>query len=202
MKKSHGSLPVHSNLNKTDVLTLMSKKTEPLEKPTPKIHLRHIRLPNQVMDIYPALIYRSERVIVLRSRITSTHSVMFDGEVVLAPRFQIVVFELMGKWFSIGKIRNLQERHTGYYCDIGTPPRLLEDGGIELTDLFLDLWVSPDLRYKVLDEEELANALKKRWIAKQLHDKAKKELKKLIVAVKQKQFPPNAVSFLESKLCL
>jgi hypothetical protein len=26
-----------------------------------------------------------------------------------------------------------------------TPPRLSEDGGMELTDLFLDLWVSPDL---------------------------------------------------------
>jgi len=83
------------------------------------------------------------------------HSVVFDGELVLAPDFQSVYFELMGKWFTVGNIRNLQGRHTEYYCDIVTPSRLLKDGGIELTDLFPDLWVSRDLRYKVLDEDAL-----------------------------------------------
>ena len=29
----------------------------------------------------------------------------------------------MGKWFAIGKIRNMQGRHTGYYCDIVTPQK-------------------------------------------------------------------------------
>ena len=33
--------------------------------------------------------------------------------------------------------------------------------GLELTDLFLDLRVSLDLRYRVLDEEELENAVSK-----------------------------------------
>ena len=89
----------------------------------------------------------------------------------------------------MGKIRNLQGRHTGYYCDIVTPPRLLEDGGVDLTDLFLDLWVSPDFRFEVLDEEELENAFRKGWIAKRLHSKAKKELSELINAVKQGKFP-------------
>jgi predicted RNA-binding protein associated with RNAse of E/G family len=54
----------------------------------------------------------------------------------------------------------------------------LEDGGVELTDLFLD-WVSLDLRCKVLDEEELENAYSKGWVTRQLYEKAKEELKKL-----------------------
>ena len=108
----------------------------------------------------------------------------------------------MGKWFTVGKIRNLQGRHTGYYCDIVTPPRLLKDGGVELTDLFLDLWVSPDLRYKILDEEELENAFRRNWIAQQLYDKAKKELEKLINVVEQGEFPPYHVRRLETKLRL
>lgn len=169
---------------------------------TPKIHLRHIRLPNQVMDVHKTLVYKSKKVVVFKSRITSTHSVEFDDEVVLARGFQIVCFELMGKWFTVGKIRNFQGRHTGYYCDIVTPPRLIEDGGVELADLFLDLWVSPDLRYKVLDEEELKNALGKGWITKQLYEKAKKELKKLVNIVRQGEFPPHPVKRLETKLRL
>jgi predicted RNA-binding protein associated with RNAse of E/G family len=171
-------------------------------EPTPKLHLRYTRLPNQISDLWSELIYRSEKIIVGKSKITSTHRVTFDGKVVLAPGFKIIHFDLSGKWFDIGKIRDLNGKHTGYYCDIATPPRPLQDGGIELTDLFLDLWVSPDLRYKILDEEELKEALHKGWITKQLHDKAKKELKKLTHQVEQKNFPPPVVKQLEKKLKL
>jgi predicted RNA-binding protein associated with RNAse of E/G family len=180
----------------------MMKRTGISRELTPQLHLRYIRLPNQVLDIYDDLIYRSEKVIVGKSQITSTHSVMFKGEVVLAAGFQIVYFELMGKWFTVGKIRDLKGRHTGYYCDIVTTPRLLEDGGVELTDLFLDLWVSPDLRFKVLDEEELENAFSKSWITRQLYEKAKEELDKLVNIVEQGKFPPQIVKHLEKKLCL
>lgn len=178
----------------------MPKRTGLPGESTPKLHLRYIRLPNQVMDIYDTIIYKSEKVIVFKSKITSTHSITFDDKVVLARGFQIICFELMGKWFTVGKIRNLQGRHTGYYCDIVTPPRLLEDGGLELTDLFLDLWVSPDFRYKILDEEELENAFRKRWITKQLYNTAKKELEELINVVKHGKFPPYHIKRLETKL--
>lgn len=171
--------------------------TEPLRK----IHLRFIRLPNQILDLHDDLIYMSKRVVVGRSKITSAHSVVFDNEVVLAPGFPIVYFELMGKWFTVGKIRNLQGRHTGYYCDIVTPPRLFDDG-IELTDLFVDLWVSPDLRCKLLDEEELEDAFRKGWVAEQLYSKAKIEAEKLVRLVRSGMFPPREVRYLEKKLSL
>ncbi len=180
----------------------MTTGTASSTKPMPKLHLRYIRLPNQVSDLWSELVYRSKKVIVGKSEITSTHRVKFDGEVVLAPGFKIFHFDLVGKWFDIGKIRDLNGKHTGYYCDIATPPKLLQDGGIELTDLFLDLWVSPDLRYKILDEEELEDAFCKGWIAKELHDKAKEQLKKLIGRVDQGSFPPYEVRQLEKKLRL
>jgi predicted RNA-binding protein associated with RNAse of E/G family len=180
----------------------MSKKTEGSQKSTQKLHLRYIRLPSQVLELYDDLVYRSERVIVGKSQITSAHSVMFDGELVLASGFEIVYFDFVGKWFSVGKIRNVQGKHTGYYCDIVTPPKISEDGGVELTDLFLDLWVSPDLRYELLDEEELENALHEGWITKHLYEKAWEELEQLLEIVKQGEFPPYPVKQLEKKLNL
>jgi len=171
-------------------------------KSSKKIHLRYIRLPNHVMDLYDELIYRSRGTIIGRSQITSTHSVIFDGKVVLAPGFQIVYFELMGKWFTIGKIRDLRGRHTGYYCDIVSPSRFLKDGGFELTDLFLDLWVSTDLRYKILDEDELENAFAKSWITRSLYNKAWEQLRELIDNVERRRFPPYRVKYLERKLGL
>jgi len=180
----------------------MAKRANFLQESKRKLHLRYIRLPDHILDLYDDLIYRSKKVIVAKSHITSNNSVTFDGKVVLACGFQIVYFEIIGKWFAIGKISDTQGRHTGYYCDIVTPPRLLEDGRVKLTDLFLDLWVSPDLRYKVLDEEELENAYRKGWISKQLYKRAKKELNKLVNVVKQRKFPPYYIKHLEKKLSL
>jgi predicted RNA-binding protein associated with RNAse of E/G family len=180
----------------------MSKKSEDRYEPDQKLHLRYVRLPDKVLDEYDEPVYRSELVIVGKSQIVSEHSVTFNHEVVLAKGFQIIYFELMRKWFSVGKIVDPLGRHTGYYCDIVKPPRLLEDGGVEVTDLFLDLWVSPDLKYKVLDEEELENAFDRGWITKQLYGKAKDELKRLINTVERKRFPPLLVRHVEKKLHL
>jgi predicted RNA-binding protein associated with RNAse of E/G family len=167
-----------------------------------QFHLRYVRLPDKVLDLYDDLVFRSEKVVVGRARIRSANSVVFDGKVVLASGYGIVYFEMMRKWFSVGKIWNSEGQHTGYYCDIITPPRVLEDGVVEVTDLFLDLWVAPDLRYKVLDEEELEDALKKGWITKRLYEAAKKEVKKLVALVEQGRFPPPLVKQLEEKLKL
>jgi predicted RNA-binding protein associated with RNAse of E/G family len=108
----------------------------------------------------------------------------------LTTGFPITYFELAGKWFNVVKVRDPKGRHTEYYCDIVTPFRLLEDCGLEFTDLFLDLWVSPDLRYKVLDEAEPEDAFKRNWISKRLYLKAKKELQKPFSLVEQGKFPP------------
>jgi len=157
-------------------------------------------MPNHTMEHWHELVFRSNKVIVWKSHIISANFV-FDGKIVLAPGFEMVYFEFLGKWFAIGKIRNMHGEHTGYYCDIVTPPRLLDDG-VELTDLFLDLWVSPDLRFQVLDQEELEEALEKRWITKQLYERAKKELEKLTRLVQKGKFPPKLVKELEERLHL
>jgi GrpB-like predicted nucleotidyltransferase (UPF0157 family)/predicted RNA-binding protein associated with RNAse of E/G family len=169
---------------------------------SPRLHLRYIRLPNQVLEMYDDLVYQSRKVIVGRSQITSTHSVVFYGKTVLQAGFPITYFELPGKWFSIVKVRDLNGEHTGYYCDITTPPKRCDDGTVEVTDLFLDLWVSPNLKRRVLDEEELEEALEKGWISRQLYQRAKKELKKLVALVEQKEFPPRSVRQLEERLKL
>jgi GrpB-like predicted nucleotidyltransferase (UPF0157 family)/predicted RNA-binding protein associated with RNAse of E/G family len=169
---------------------------------SPKLHLRYTRLPNQVMEMYDDLVYLSRKAIVGRSQITSAHSIVFDGKTVLQAGFPITYFELWGKWFNVVKVRDLHGEHTGYYCDITTPPKRCEDGSVEVTDLFLDLWVSPNLERRVLDEEELEEALEKGWISRQLYVRAKKELKKLVALVKQKEFPPRRVRQLEERLKL
>jgi len=158
-------------------------------------------LPNRTMEFLDELVFRSDQMIVGKSHVTSANSVIFDGRTVLAQGFPITYFQFLDKWFTIVKIRNLKGEHTGYYCDIVLPPRLLGEW-VEITDLFLDLWVSPDLRYRILDEDELEEALQQKWIDKEIYEKARMELQRLISKVENKRFPPYLVKDLERKLRL
>ena len=167
-----------------------------------KIHLRYIRLPNNTTDFLDECLFRSKQAIVGKSQVSSEHSIILNGRPVLAAGFPIVYFEIPGKWFTSVKVWNTKGEYTGYYCDIVTPFRLLGDDIIEQTDLFLDLWVSPDLRFKVLDQDELEKAFQKGWITEQLYKRAKEELEKLIAAVENGKFPPKLVKELEKKLHL
>jgi predicted RNA-binding protein associated with RNAse of E/G family len=169
---------------------------------TEMVNLRYLRLPNDLTDVYNELVYRDENVVVAKYVTPTRKSVMFDREVVLAAGYHITYFELSGQWFTVCKIRNTEGKHTGYYCDIATPPRFFEDR-IEQTDLFLDLWVFPDLRrYKMLDEDELEPALANGWIEKPLYDRAKQEIRKLVCEVEAGRFPPTIVKNVEEKLHL
>lgn len=58
------------------------------------------------------------------------------------------------------------------------------------------------MRYKILDEEEFEEALRKGWITEELSGKARKELHKLIATVENKTFPPLLVRSLEKDLGL
>ena len=69
---------------------------------------------------------------------------------------------LRGRWYDVGKFYDSKRRLTGYYCDIIRPvTRLLSDTTKTsiITDLFLDLWITPEGRYVVLDEDKLERAL-------------------------------------------
>jgi protein associated with RNAse G/E len=57
------------------------------------------------------------------------------------------------RWYNVFQVYSEAGDLKGWYCNVTAPARV--DGG-ELTfvDLALDLWVWPDMRYLVLDEDE------------------------------------------------
>ncbi len=59
------------------------------------------------------------------------------------------------RWYNVFEIRAPDGRLKGRYCNITRPARIAP-GEICAEDLALDLWVDPDGRTRVLDEEEFA----------------------------------------------
>ncbi|MGB9775721.1 MAG: nicotinamide-nucleotide amidohydrolase family protein [Anaerolineae bacterium] len=59
------------------------------------------------------------------------------------------------RWYNVFEIRAPDGELKGRYCNITRPARIAP-GEIRAEDLALDLWVDPDGRTRVLDEEEFA----------------------------------------------
>ena len=59
------------------------------------------------------------------------------------------------RWFNIFAISSANGRRKGWYCNIAAPA-LVSEELVEQIDLLLDVWVSPDGRTLILDEDEFA----------------------------------------------
>ena len=118
------------------------------------------------------------------------------GKIVVANGFLAVWFIFRRRWYDVRKFYDQNGRFTGYYCDIIRPvARLLSSSSKTsiITDLFLDLWISGDGRWVVLDEDQLERAIAKHFISSSLAMRARRELDVLIGLVKAGRFPPKAI---------
>ena len=153
------------------------------------IELIYKRPPDRVNHFPQNLLYEDDDVIVTTQRIKPSSPIIIDGVTVLGDNYRAVWFVFANRWYDIGKIYNLEDHFTGYYCDIILPMKRLETH-FEITDLFLDLWVSPDGSYQVEDEDEFESAIAHNWIQTDLANQARDALQDLIAEIESGAFPP------------
>ncbi len=153
------------------------------------LELIYKRLPNRVNHFRQKLLYEDSSVIVTTQQLKPSSSIAIDGKTVLDNGFTAVWFVFANLWYDIGKIYDLQNMFTGYYCDIIMPMHRAENH-FEITDLFLDLWVTPDGAYQIQDNDEFEEAIANDWIEPDLADKARRALRNLIAEVESGVFPP------------
>ena len=152
------------------------------------VTLTYKRPPNRVNHFQQELLYLDDEVIVTSQRVSPSSPIVQNGETVLADNFAAVWFVFTGLWYDVGKVYNLNNEWTGYYCDILKPvKRSVDTNGklnrFEITDLFLDLWINPDGTYEIQDEDEFEDAVQNGAIDTELERKALAVLKTLITEV-------------------
>jgi hypothetical protein len=115
--------------------------------------------------------------------------------VIAATGYWAIWFVFKDKWFDVGKFYDRSKNWLGYYCDIVKPIRRLMSGSSTcvLTDLFLDLWITPDGKVYVLDEDELENAVRHGLISSTLAKKARLQVRMLVRKSELHEFPPTQV---------
>ena len=157
------------------------------------LELIYKRLPNRVNRFQQELLYEDASVIVTTQRPKPSNPIAIDGVTVLDNDFTAVWFVFANLWHDVGKIYNLEDVFTGCYCDIITPMHRAKNH-FEITDLFLDLWVTPAGSYQIQDSDEFEEAIANGWIQPDLADKARKALQNLIAEVESGVFPPKIVA--------
>lgn len=152
------------------------------------VTLTYKRPPNRVNHFQQELLYLDDAVIVTSQRVKPSSPIVQKGQTVLADNFAAVWFVFTGSWYDVGKVYNLENTWTGYYCDIMKPvKRSVGANGklnrFEITDLFLDLWINPDGTYEIQDEDEFEEAVQKGAIDGALERQALEVLQALIAEV-------------------
>ncbi len=152
------------------------------------VTLTYKRPPNRVNHFQQQLLYVDDEVIVTSQRVKPSSPIVQNGETVLADNFAAVWFVFTGLWYDVGKVYNLNNEWTGYYCDIMMPVKRRVDATgkldyFEITDLFLDLWINPDGTYQIQDEDEFEEAVQNGVIDAELERKTWEVMKTLIAEV-------------------
>jgi hypothetical protein len=63
----------------------------------------------------------------------------------------------LDRWYNVFHIADAGGACKGWYCNV-TLPAVVDDAGIAFVDMALDLFVHPEGRFSVLDEDEFASA--------------------------------------------
>ena len=154
------------------------------------------RRPPHPISRYPGLLVSvTKQSLAIQSRLHLAHPRQVAGRIIAASGYWAIWFVFKGKWFDIGKFYDESKNWLGYYCDIVKPIRRLMSGSSTspLTDLFLDIWITPDCEAHVLDEDELENAVRHGFISKSMAAKARSQVQMLVRKIELHEFPPTRV---------
>ena len=119
------------------------------------------------------------------------------GRIILEGASPAVWFTFPGRHHDIGRFHTPAGQLTGYYANVLTPVEVLpDDGGPDTwrtTDLFVDLFMTPDGDVHELDRDELREALERGWIDGATAAHADAEVRRLAGMARAGVWPPPVV---------
>ena len=117
-----------------------------------------------------------------------------DGAVILEPGSPIVWFTFPGARHDIGRFHRADGEFTGLYANVLTPVEGVDGADWATTDLFLDVWLPADGgEARLLDEDELEDALARGWVDEATAAMATAEAAHLLGEARAGTWPPDVV---------
>ena len=160
----------------------------------PRVTIHYLRPPDHLQTFRQPIIHENPEAIVTFSRGIRVPSPMeLDGEVVLETGSDIVWFTFPGLWHDIGRFHNGRGAFTGFYANLLTPVEILPGPVWRTTDLFLDVWMKPGQAPRLLDEDELQDALDAGAVDAKTSRRAREEAQRIMERAGAGAWPPPVV---------
>ena len=140
------------------------------------LNFAYRRLPDRVTYFPAVVLSEFDEGLVIFNLLNPSKPLLVEDSILLDRGYMGVWFVSNRNWHDLGAIYDREKRFKGYYCDICTPIKRIS-AGYELTDFFFDIWIFPDGRYLVLDEEEFARAVKQGWMSPVQTFRSRRELR-------------------------
>jgi predicted RNA-binding protein associated with RNAse of E/G family len=102
--------------------------------------------------------------------------------------YSITKYYFYTQHFAVMEFRDKVHTLLGYYCDITTPVQAIGNE-YSLTDLVLDLWVTPSLSIRELDRDEFDEAVKAGLMSADLQQIAQRTFERLKAEIAEGTFP-------------
>lgn len=122
-----------------------------------------------------------------------TRPVVVDGRTLLEAASPVVWFTFPGARHDIGRFHTPDGRLTALYANVLTPVEIRGDEW-RTTDLFLDVLLEPGRAPRILDADELAEAVARGWVSEAKAAAAEAEAGRLVEAARSGRWPPPVVS--------
>lgn len=148
------------------------------------------------MDLFiQDLLYEDDSVLVTYHPATPlTRPLVMDGETVLENGSPAVWFTFPGLMHDIGRFHLADGTFTGLYSNIMLPVTLHSRLEWTATDLFLDVWIGKNGEPRMLDRDELEDAVNNQWIDEATATGAIAEAEAIIERWRAGTWPPPVVN--------
>jgi predicted RNA-binding protein associated with RNAse of E/G family len=157
--------------------------------------LHYRRPPDRVQVLQQQIVYRDETVLVsFLASAAVAEPVLVNGALMVEPGSPLIWFTFAGARHDVGRFYSKTGEFTGLYSDILETVSLPADNEMELTDLFLDVWIAAGRKPVLLDEDELAAAQAQGWISAGQAAAARAEAEQVVAAYEQGSWPPSIVN--------
>ena len=164
--------------------------------PVDRVRIHYRRLPDHEEIFDQRVVFERDDVVVTLTDPLQLRAPLRAGqEVLLEPGARAVWLTFPGHWHDIGRFHMRDGTFTGYYANILTPVEIETAGGAgprvwHTTDLFLDVWLPPGGDPRILDEDELEDALDRGHVDLDRAERARAEADRLVELVTAGSWPP------------
>lgn len=149
-----------------------------MNKPT---ILRKRYIPNEIVDISgDEILFRGDELIVTKWKPIKPRSDIDRG----------ISYAFIKEGYKVSLFYGEEDKFLYWYCDVIEVDYEQESDTYTLIDLLIDVKIMPDGEFKILDVDELAEAMEEGLITKEQAFKALKILDKILNMIYNGTFPP------------